>query len=275
MTVTIILNDGTLHNTENQDNQTIRFQRYQLQISLQPPTKVGGEDVTAQTRKTMTQDQLLQAAAKHGLDTKKGRVFLSEYHHRLSLPVGCFILSLLGLPLGLQARPGKRAVGLPLGLAFFVLYYITFTFTRILCEDGTLPLVLGMWLPNILFLILTVLIFWRVDQEKPLLPERLQNFVFLLYHHLLRGPRNRIANWAGRMIRGLSLYQTPGTREPDGQGPPLPIHADATTGIFHLPDCEQYHCPHCRIEFKNSAVAKEAGFEPCGFCKTLLEQRDQ
>jgi len=273
MTVTIVLNDGTLHNAENQDNQTIRFQRYQLRISLQPPTKVGGEDVTAQTRKTMNQEQLLQAAAKHGPDTRRGRIFLAEYHHRLSLPVGCFILSLLGLPLGLQARPGKRAVGLPLGLAFFVLYYIAFTFTRILCEEGTLPLVLGMWLPNMLFLTLTVYIFWRVDQERPLIPELLQNLVFSLYRRWLRGPCNRIANWGKRMIRGRS--QCPATPEPDEQAHPLPIHADAATGVFHLPECEQYLCPHCRIEFKDSTVAKEAGFEPCGFCKTLLEQQDQ
>ena len=150
MMVTIILNDGTIHNNEGTDNQVIRFARYQLQISLRLPTQIGKEDVTSQGRSAMSQKQLL-STAKLNPDTKWGRIFLSEYHHRLVLPVGCFILSLIGLPLGLQARPGRRAVGIPMGLALFVFYYILLTTTQTMSEDGVLPLVLGMWLPNIFF----------------------------------------------------------------------------------------------------------------------------
>jgi lipopolysaccharide export system permease protein len=206
MMVTIVLNDGTLHNAEGMDNQLIRFQRYQLQISLRPPTQIGKEDVANLNRGAMSQEMLLQAAAKNPPDSKAAKIFLSEYHHRLILPVGCFILSLLGLPLGLQAGPGRRAVGIPLGLAFFVLYYITFTVTRVMSEEGKLPLILGMWLPNILFLILTVFIFWRVNRERPLIPERLQIWiawlndrsfkpVFLFINAWLRQKMDR---WLGR-----------------------------------------------------------------------------
>jgi lipopolysaccharide export system permease protein len=171
MEVTIVLNDGTLHNHDGKDNQLIRFGRYQLQIALQPPTQVGKEDVTSRSRGTMSQQQLLQAAASDAIDFKAQRKYLSEYHHRLSLPVGCFILSLLGLPLGLQAAPGRRAVGIPLGLGFFILYYITFTTARMLVEDGHLPVFPGMWLPNMFFFLLTVGILYRVHCEKSLLPE--------------------------------------------------------------------------------------------------------
>ena len=275
MMVTIILNEGTLHNAEGQDNQVIRFNRYQLQISLRPPTEIGGEDVTAQTRGTMTQQQLLQAAAKHGQNTKAGRVFLSEYHHRLTLPVGCFILSLLGLPLGLQAGPGKRALGIPLGLTFFVLYYVTFTTTRVMSEGGTLPLVFGMWLPNILFLALTVFIFRRMEQEKPLIPERLQIVAIGLFERYLRPFPDQTIAWFRKILARWSPHKAASYTDAKRQGRRLLIHADGTTGIFHLPECEQYNCPHCRIEFKDSTIAKEAGFEPCGFCKTLLEQQDQ
>ena len=171
MRVTIILNDGTLHNHDGLDNQVVRFGRYQLQISLQPPTQVGKEDVTSKSRATMSQEQLFKAAAKRKPGSRSQRKYLSEYHQRLVLPVGCFVLSLLGLPLGLQAAPGRRAVGIPLGLAVFILYYITFTTARMLVEEGGLPIVLGMWLPNILFFLLAVFVFYRVNGEKPLLPE--------------------------------------------------------------------------------------------------------
>ena len=82
--------------------------------------------------------------------------------------------------MGLQAAPGRRAVGIPLGLGCFILYYITYTTTRMMAEDGSLPLVLGMWLPNILFMLLTLAILYRVNRERPLLPEWLQHSCGLL-----------------------------------------------------------------------------------------------
>jgi lipopolysaccharide export system permease protein len=212
MQVTIILNDGTLHNHDGLDNQVVRFGRYQLQIALQPPTHIGKEDVTSRSRGTMSQEQLLQTAAKRKPGSKGQRKYLSEYHHRLALPVGCFVLSLLGLPLGLQAAPGRRAVGIPLGLGFFVLYYITFTTTRIMVEEGGMPIVLGMWLPNLLFFLLTVVIFYRVNQERPLLPEWLQHRCGMFWD-------NSIAPALRRLARLLHLSPKPSgsdnTTEPD------------------------------------------------------------
>lgn len=193
MQVTIVLNDGTLHNQEDQDNQVIHFGRYQLQISLQPPTLVGKEDVASLGRSSMSQQQLLDAASQPKTDAKMRLRLLSEYHHRLVLPAGCFILSLLGLPLGLQAAPGRRAVGIPLGLGCFVLYYITYTTTRMMAEDGSLPLLLGMWLPNGLFALLTLAILYRVNCERSLLPEWLQHSCGLLYEQV----RTTLRRWRG------------------------------------------------------------------------------
>lgn len=118
MSVTIILDNGTLHNTDGLDSQIVRFKRYQLHIPLKPPTRIDGDDVTKLSRGSMSQQQLIVAAQKYGVDSQAGVNYLTEYHHRLALPVGCLILSLLGLPLGLQAGPGRKAVGIPLGLGF-------------------------------------------------------------------------------------------------------------------------------------------------------------
>jgi len=270
MMVTIILTDGTLHNNEGPDNQVIRFARYQLQISLRPPTQIGKEDVTSQSRGAMSQDQLLQAAARQKPDSKEAKIFLSEYHHRLILPVGCFLLSLIGLPLGLQAGPGRRAVGIPLGLAFFVLYYITLTTTRVMSEEGILPLILGMWLPNILFSILAVFLFFRVHQERPLVPERLQAVFLKLYDRFLKIACQRLVHLARRVSNRWILPKSAPKKEVDPRPPSLLIHANSTTGVFHLPDCAQYNCPECRIKFKSIAIAQKAGFVPCEFCATRV-----
>ena len=281
MMVTVVLDDGTLHNAEGRDNQVIHFKQYQLQIPLRPPTRVGGEDVTTQNRNTMSQQQLLAAADRHGPRTKVGRMYLSEYHHRLSLPVGCFLLSLLGLPLGLQAGPGRRAVGIPLGLGFFIFYYITFTISRVMSEEGTLSMVVGMWLPNIFFLALTVFIFHRVEQERPLVPERLQLLIIGLFDRTLRPFWERTLRPARdralARLREAAARWWPVRRRAGapGRSPHLRIHADSASGLFHLPGCEQYDCPQCRIEFKDVQIAREAGFKPCPFCRTLVEEQER
>lgn len=172
MLVTIVLTQGTMHNAEARDNQVIDFQRYQLQIPLKPPTTIGGDDVTVLERGSMTQKQLLQAADKLGRDHERANIFLTEYYSRYTLPFGCLILSLLGMPLGLQARPGRKAIGIPMGLAFFIFYHFFSTFFEILAEDNALPVVIAMWFPNILFLCITLYVFYRVDKEKTMLPEK-------------------------------------------------------------------------------------------------------
>ena len=272
MAVTIVLNNGTLHNTDGQDSQIIRFTRYQLQIPLKPPTRIDGDDVTQIGKGSMSQEQLLSTARSYGENTKKGVSYLAEYHHRLVLPVGCFILSLLGLPLGLQAGPGRKAAGIPMGLAFFVLYYVAFTICRVMVEDMVLPLVFGMWLPNIIFAVITILVFWRVEQERPIFPEKLADFIADVSDDYITPQLKKIRRFLGHMLSRRSM-------EKSGKNVPyvkiMLIHAEVQSRIFHLPDCEHYNCEHCSIKFNSVQVAQEAGFVPCRFCKTLIEKNKQ
>ncbi|MCI5208109.1 MAG: YjgP/YjgQ family permease [Candidatus Electrothrix sp. ATG2] len=271
MSVTITLSSGTLHNTDGQDSQIVRFKRYQLNIPLKPPTRIDGDDVTKLSRGSMSQKQLLVAARKHGFDTHAGIIYLTEYHHRLALPVGCLILSLLGLPLGLQAGPGRKAVGIPLGLGFFVLYYIIFTLFRVMAEDMTLPLLAGMWLPNIIFAIITGVIFWRVEQERPILSERVTLWLEFIIDTLFLTPLKWLSILFNRL---LSKRQVKGSKRKKEElvREGMLVHADANKRVFHLPGCEEYHCDNCTLQFNNIFVAEEAGFVPCPYCEAQVEK---
>ncbi|MCI5189199.1 MAG: YjgP/YjgQ family permease [Candidatus Electrothrix sp. AS4_5] len=276
MSVTIILENGTLHNTKGRDSQIIHFQRYQIYIPLKPPTRIDGDDVTTLSRGSMSQKQLLAAAQKYGIDTPAGITYLTEYHHRLALPVGCLILSLLGLPLGLQAGPGRKAVGIPLGLGFFVLYYIIFTVFRVMAEDMVIPLLAGMWLPNIIFIIMTGIIFWRVEQERPIFPERLTFWLEVVLNVLVLNPLkkffslhkllNKSQSQSQTQLQSQSQINNDKQQKKESDWPGMFVHADAQRRVFHLPGCEQYHCKECTIQFKSTFVAYEAGFEPCPYC---------
>lgn len=271
MAVTIVLNNGTLHNTDGKNNQTIRFSRYQLQIPLKPPTRIDGDDVTQISKGAMSQTQLKKAAATYAAVPERSVRYMAEYHHRLVLPVGCFILSILGLPLGLQGGPGRKAAGIPLGLGFFVLYYISFTVCRSLVEDMVLPLVFGMWLPNIIFGVITVLIFLRVERERPIFPEKLAEFMADISDKYIAPLLKQAKKWLKKISSRRSKPVHP-VIQVAGQG--MLIHAESYHKLFHLPQCEQYDCKNCTIQFNSVQVAQEAGFAPCPFCKKLIQENN-
>ncbi len=169
MQVTIILRNGSLHKSPKNQSQIVTFDQYTIHIPLQPPKYTPGH----QTTKTMTMTELVAMTETHGPTAKRGKRALIQYHKRIALPFGCFILALLGLPLGLQAGPGKPATGIPLGLALFVLYYIVYIVGKTLAEETSLPIGVAMWIPNFIFLLTTLFFLHRVANEKPIVSEKI------------------------------------------------------------------------------------------------------
>ena len=72
-----------------------------------------------------------------------------EYHKKFSIPFACFILGLIGIPLGLMVKKGGRMLGFGIGLAVIVVYYLLLQVGQNAGMNGMLPAVLAMWLPNI------------------------------------------------------------------------------------------------------------------------------
>jgi lipopolysaccharide export system permease protein len=74
---------------------------------------------------------------------------LMKFHEKFALPFACFALGLVALPLGMQAKRGRRSMGTVLGIILFLVYYILLSMGWSFGESGTLPPVLGMWIPNV------------------------------------------------------------------------------------------------------------------------------
>lgn len=176
MSVNIDLQNGSMHRTDGWQNQIVIFDDYRVTIPVNLPKNkktIVGID-------SMTMTELRENAQLKGTETRKGRAYLIDYHKRLVLPFGCLIMSLIAFPLGLQSGPGKKALGIPLGLGFFVIYYVLYTFGKILAEESTIPVGLSMWIANLFFICINFVAIYRVANEKPLFSERLNNFILLL-----------------------------------------------------------------------------------------------
>ena len=208
--------------------------------------------------------ELMDQAREKGLKTDSGRAYHTEFHKRLVLPVGCFFLSLLGMPLGLQAGPGRRAIGIPFGLTLYITYYIMFTMSRNLATGGALPVPLIMWLPNTLLCFLAIIAIHRVAHEQPLVSPYIQQIF------------EKIVTGIVELFRkGYSLIRSDRSKDEDAEAAKelaqnKILRGNARTRIFHFPECDYYYSQDCSVEFKDSRVALKAGFDPCMFCRTIL-----
>jgi LPS export ABC transporter permease LptF/LPS export ABC transporter permease LptG len=94
---------------------------------------------------------------------------LIEIHKKFALPVACFIFALLGLPLGAHTKKGGRTSGFTLSIVIILVYYILITAGEQMAMDGRIPPFLGMWGPNIFFLLVGLYIFFQSVRESPFL----------------------------------------------------------------------------------------------------------
>ncbi len=167
MMVTIVLYDGSMHRAGNTRSQTVTFKNYKVEI----PIRLPANKYIMKGNSALTMSELLEKARSFPPDSKERRRVLAKYYDRIILPFGCLVISLLALPLGLQAGPGRPAYGIPLGLASFIFYYVFYTMGKTVAEDSSLPVWLAMWTPNVIFGVLAVIGIVRVAAEKPLMPE--------------------------------------------------------------------------------------------------------
>ena len=171
MTVTIDLFNGSTRRSIANKSDSVKFDNYRVNIPLSLPVSRN----TMLKTSSMTMKELLENSRKNATNTEYSKKLLVHFHKRIVLPVGCLIMSLIAIPLGLQSGPGKKALGIPLGLIFFILYYIFFTAGKTIAVEMPLPVGLSMWFPNCVFLLIAAIAIYRTANEKSLVPESLSD----------------------------------------------------------------------------------------------------
>jgi LPS export ABC transporter permease LptF/LPS export ABC transporter permease LptG len=81
----------------------------------------------------------------------QGQAYLIELHKRLSYPVACLVLMMVGVPLGLSSRRGGKSTGFVLTVALVFVYYFFSSVGVALAKQGKLSAGLGVWSANIIF----------------------------------------------------------------------------------------------------------------------------
>ena len=100
--------------------------------------------------KTLDKDNVIQARI--------------ELHRRLALPPACFLLALIGIPLGISSRKGGKSGAFVVTVALAFIYFMGWIAGQRLGQTGALPVGVAMWIPNAVFAVVGVFLLTRMER---------------------------------------------------------------------------------------------------------------
>jgi LPS export ABC transporter permease LptG/LPS export ABC transporter permease LptF len=154
--------NGAVHETDVHapDQYTIStFNETDTLLNLPTATKQAQE--IAPVKQLTTRDLF---GRSYGPNKELARWYWIEFNRRLAYPAACLVLVLIGIPLGLSSKKGGKGAGFVLSIVLFFIYYFISITGVSLARGGKLPVVLGVWLANIVFALIGILLLWRVDK---------------------------------------------------------------------------------------------------------------
>jgi lipopolysaccharide export system permease protein len=90
-----------------------------------------------------------------------------EIHKKYSIPAACLVFVFVGVPLGIIARRGTFGVAATLSLGFFLMYWSCLIGGEKLADRGIIAPWFGMWIANIILMILGIYLTVKMARETP------------------------------------------------------------------------------------------------------------
>ncbi|RPI50237.1 MAG: YjgP/YjgQ family permease [Deltaproteobacteria bacterium] len=157
------LSNGTLNRISDDyiKTDTLDFKFYTLRLSLP------GKD-RKQKRGELGLQDLLKAASDPDTSARHKVHYLTEFHERLSVPIGALILGIMAAPLGILFGKTGLSGGIALGLTAFLAYYLSVAFAASLADTGNISPVIALWTPNFIFAGITLGLMILLYRRGPL-----------------------------------------------------------------------------------------------------------
>ncbi len=151
-------------NLADQSAHAIDFETYEMNLDLKEILAKSTGD--RRPIEEMTIGELNQYIRSTERNSKHHHKAMMKLHEKFALPLACFVLGLVAIPLGMQSRRGKRSAGTVIGIVLFLCYYILLSVGWSFGESGTLPPVVGMWTPNIIVGGIGIWLYTRMIQDR-------------------------------------------------------------------------------------------------------------
>ncbi len=141
-----------------------RLQRHDLQLAaLQARMGLAAKDTSRRSAARLQQalEEYVRLRNQRPFD-RSLQIYLLEYHKKFSIPFASISFVFLAFPLGLFSKRSGRGVGFGIGLLMATMYWAMLiggqTFGS---QRQDVSPILAMWLPNIMFFVIGVVVFVR------------------------------------------------------------------------------------------------------------------
>lgn len=157
--VALRLRDGVIHSRPDEFDQyqLASFSNYDLKLSLAQSGYAANEE-------RPSYEQLIDRLKQSPRDPWALRR-LTEYYKDMAFPTASLILCMLGVPVGIVSKRSGRIGGFAVGVFVIVAYYVMNMACEFLVTAAVIPPFAGAWLPNSVFLIITLLWFSRMSKQ--------------------------------------------------------------------------------------------------------------
>jgi len=196
-TLQLHFEDGTLYKVNRELPEKDNLSRFQF---LDHPIRLTEENQPelSLVTKDKTMRQLWQD--RNASDAHIRVPARSEFQKRFALPLSALIFGILGVAMGVKTHRGGRSYGFVVSIvAVFTYFTLTETGTG-LANHQDVPVPVGIWGPNLIFLAVALLLLRRVHRES-----HLANF--LMDNPVLRGAltrARRVSAWVARLPKRLA-----------------------------------------------------------------------
>jgi lipopolysaccharide export system permease protein len=102
-----------------------------------------------------------------------------EWHRKFTLSFACFVLFLIGAPLGSIIRKGGLGTPLVLAIIFFVLFFLLNNFGEKLAKSGQWDVFSGMWMSSFILIPVGLFLTYKAMRDSQLFN---QEFYYRLLH---------------------------------------------------------------------------------------------
>ena len=115
---------------------------------------------------TMTNEEIRSDLTSNDeLEDKKRNRLGNEIQRRYAFSLACLALSLVGVPLGINARRKETSTGLAISIVVALGYFLFFAVAEQFQDDSGNGAVLLYWLPNLLCLLLGIYLFYKARRK--------------------------------------------------------------------------------------------------------------
>ena len=154
------LQEGVIHSKPERpdDYREVAFSTYDLKLTIDP-NLYGGRNERPSLDSIM--EQLQQS---NWQDTTALRR-LTEHYKDLAFPTASLVFCILGIPVGIVSKRSGRIGGFAVGVIVIIIYYVLNVLSDFLVTKLVFPPIVGAWLPNGIFLAITVVAFYRMNRH--------------------------------------------------------------------------------------------------------------